>query len=124
VDLHRTRAQTLAELARAIRPYFQEDLIYDREACSKFFKDAALPALLSELRDRCAGAPVLTKEVAESVLRALAEERQVKAGALIHPTRMALAAAASGPPLFDLFEVLGRERSLGRLDRFIAFLKA
>ena len=39
---------------------------------------------------------------------ALATERGVKAGALIHPTRMALSATTAGPPLFDLVEVLGR----------------
>jgi glutamyl-tRNA synthetase len=124
VELHRTRAHTLAELARAVLPYFQDELAYDRAACGKFLQDAALPGLLSTLRDRWAAAPALTKEAAEAALRALADERRVKAGALIHPTRMALSAAAGGPPLFDLVEVMGREQSLLRLDRFIAFLEA
>jgi glutamyl-tRNA synthetase len=122
IELHRTRAHTLAELAQALRPYFQDELTYDRDACTKFLKDPALPALFAALRDRFGAAPELTKEAAEAALRTLAEEQQVKAGALIHPTRMALSAASAGPPLFDLFEVLGREKSLARMDRFVAFL--
>jgi glutamyl-tRNA synthetase len=63
-----------------------------------------------------------TKDALEAELRSLGEAHGVKAGVLIHPTRMALSATTGGPPLFDLVEVMGRAISLGRLDRFIAFL--
>ena len=59
----------------------------------------------------------------DAALRALAEERGIKAGVLIHPTRMALSGAAAGPPLFDLVEVMGREATARHFDRFIAFLR-
>jgi hypothetical protein len=42
---------------------------------------------------------------------------------LIHPTRMALSGTASGPPLFDLVETMGREATVRHFDRFIAFLR-
>ena len=48
----------------------------------------------------------------------------MKAGALIHPTRMALSGAAGGPPLFDLVEAMGREATASHFNRFLAFLKA
>jgi len=123
VNLHRTRARTLKELAELVAPYFRE-VAYDAEAAAKFLKDPDLPGHLEALRDRYAQLPDFNKESTEAALRALAEERGLKAGALIHPTRMALSGAAGGPPLFDLVEAMGREATTSHFDRFLAFLRA
>jgi glutamyl-tRNA synthetase len=123
VDLHRTRARTLKELAELLVPYFRAEIPYDAEASAKFLKDGDLPGHLEALRDRYAGLPDFTKEALEAALRALAEERGIKAGALIHPTRMALSGVAVGPPLFDLVETMGRDATTGHFDRFLAFLR-
>ena len=124
VNLHRTRSRTLKELVEQILPYFQEDEIaYDPAASAKFLKDPAVPELLEVLRDRYAGLAGFDKDALEAALRALSEERGIKAGVLIHPTRMALSGATGGPPLFDLIELMGRDRTLGRLGDFIAFLR-
>jgi glutamyl-tRNA synthetase len=122
-ELQRPRSRTLKELAESLVPYFQEELTYSPEACAKFLKDAALPDHLQTLRDRYAALPSYTKDALEAELRATAEERGIKAGVLIHPTRMALSGQAAGPPLFDVVEVVGREAGLRHLDRFLAFLR-
>jgi glutamyl-tRNA synthetase len=124
VNLHRTRARTLKDLAEMIVPYFQEEITYDAEACAKFLKDPDLPAHLEALRDRFDALSPFTKEALEAALRSLAEERGIKPGILIHPTRMALSGATGGPPLFDLVEVMGRDSTQRHLDRFIAFLRS
>ncbi len=123
VNLHRPRARTLKELVEQILPYFQDEIAYTPEASAKFLKDPALPELLEALRDRYSQLPSFDKDALEAALRALSEERGVKAGVLIHPTRMALSGATGGPPLFDLVELVGREKTQGRFDRFIAFLR-
>jgi glutamyl-tRNA synthetase len=122
VNLHRTRARTLKDLAELVVPYFQ-DVTYDPEASAKFLKDPDLPAHLQALRDRYAALPAFDKDALDAALRALAEERGIKAGVLIHPTRMALSGAAQGPPLFDLVEAMGRDAGLRHLDRFLGFLR-
>jgi glutamyl-tRNA synthetase len=123
VNLHRTRARTLKELAAMVVIYFQDEITYDAEACAKFLKDPDLPGLLEALRDRFAALPAVSKEALEAALRSLAEERTIKPGVLIHPTRMALSGTTGGPPLFDLVEVMGREATRRHLDRFIASLR-
>jgi len=123
VNLHRTRARTLKDVAELVLPYFRDEIAYDPAAAAKFLKDPDLPGHLEALRDRYARVPEFTKEALEATLRALADERQIKAGVLIHPTRMALSGAAAGPPLFDLVEVMGRDATLARFDRFATFLR-
>lgn len=123
LDLHRSRARALKELAPMMLPYFRDELLYDREACAKFLKDPELPVHLAALRDRYAALEPFEKVGLENELRALADERGLKAGVLIHPTRMALTAAAAGPSLFDLVEVMGRDATVRHLAHFIAFLR-
>lgn len=49
--------------------------------------------------------------------QALAEERGVKAGTLIHRLRVALTGQTASPGIFDVMELLGRDRVLDRLHR-------
>ena len=53
----------------------------------------------------------------EEVFRTLADERQLKPAALIHPARMAISGKTSGAGLFEMMEVLGRERVVARMRR-------
>ena len=49
-------------------------------------------------------------------MRALADEREMKAGDLFMLLRVAVTGKAVSPPLFESMEVLGRERCLRRLE--------
>lgn len=124
LELYRTRARTLKELAESVVPCFQGELTYDPAAIAKYRKDPDLPALLEDLRSRFQALPSFTKEALEAELRSVTDQRGIKAAVLIHPTRMALSASTAGPPLFDLIEVLGREASNHRLGSFIELLRS
>jgi glutamyl-tRNA synthetase len=124
LELYRTRARTLKELAELVIFFFQGELAYDPAASAKFLKDADLPGHLEALQERYRALPDFTKEALEAELRALAEQRGLKPAVLIHPTRMALSAATAGAPLFDLVELVGRDATDRRLGRFTAFLRS
>ena len=123
LELHRSRSRTLRDLAAAVGIYFRDELAYDVPACAKFLADPDLPVHLAALRDHWMELPSFDKEALEAGLRAVAGERGLKAGALIHPARMALSGETGGPPLFDLVEVMGREETSRHLGHFIAFLR-
>jgi len=130
VALQQVRARTLVELAEQLRPYFDAELVYDEAASRKYLQTADLELLLAELVARWAALlgsseeATWSKEALEESLRALATERGVKAAALIHPVRMALAGNTAGPPLFDLVEVMGPEQTAQRLARYRDYLAA
>jgi glutamyl-tRNA synthetase len=58
----------------------------------------------------------------EALLRTVAEERDISAGKLIHPVRLAVTGSGSSPGLFEVLELLGRDRTLARLERLVDFL--
>jgi len=123
VDLHRTRAYNLKDLAGYLAPYFEDRLAYDPDLCKKFRKNAALPEQLDQLIERFATLETFDLEGIEAAIRGLAEAVDVKAGVLIHPTRMALSASKAGPSLFHLVEAMGQEASVRHLRSFNAYLR-
>jgi glutamyl-tRNA synthetase len=54
----------------------------------------------------------------------VAETRGIKAGALIHATRIAMTGRMVSPGLFEMLALLGRDTVTTRLDRLISFLSA
>ncbi len=120
VDLLRTRATTLQELADRAQPYFADKLDYDPDLCAKFWEDADLKTELKQLTERLAALDPWTEECIETTLRACADDLEVKAGRLIHPVRAALTNAKAGPSLFALVEVMGQKRSVKRLGSFLS----
>ncbi len=58
----------------------------------------------------------------EATLRAVAETHQLKAGLLIHATRVAVTGRAASPGLFEVLELIGREKVVARLRHALALL--
>jgi glutamyl/glutaminyl-tRNA synthetase len=53
----------------------------------------------------------------EKTLKVTASELGVKAGVLVHPCRLALTGKTSGPSLYYLLEVLGKDKVMQRIER-------
>ena len=126
IDLTKSRARTLQELAEHMQPFLIDDesLQYEPDAVKKHLKGDELASRLASLRDVLAKTDPFDVATSEHALRALAESYGVSAAKLIHPLRLALTGRGASPPIFDVAVVLGKERSLRRLDRLIATLPA
>ena len=117
VDLLKLRARTVRELARQALPYLRDDLVFDEEAVARHWSrdPAATLEQLGRLRDRLADTP-WAEEALEQELRGLSSEMGVGAGKLIHPLRVALTGRAASPGIFEVLVLVGRERSLARIE--------
>ena len=58
----------------------------------------------------------LTEAGIETMLRGLAEEKQVGLGKVAQPLRVAICGSTISPPIFDSVKMLGKENSLARID--------
>jgi glutamyl-tRNA synthetase len=116
VELLRPRAKRLTDFVEKGRPFLVDDLEYDQEAVKKHLSSPEALAHLAAVRDTCAGAVEFTAAALEPAIRALADARGVKAGVLIHPTRVAVTGRAESPGIFEVLELLGRERALARMN--------
>ena len=121
IELSKARGRTLKEVASQLDPYFADDdsLEYEPDAVKKHVKGDDLAAKMQDLHDALAATEPFDVTTSEAALRTLAESRGLSAGKLIHPLRLALTGRAASPPIFDVAVVLGKEKSLRRLRRFI-----
>jgi glutamyl-tRNA synthetase len=106
------------ELPEWMGHFFNEDFPYDETAARKVFTADGL-ANLAQLREQLARLDVKSFNAAglETEFKSLAAVTGQKAGALIHPARLAASGSPVGPSLYHLLEVLGQPRVLSRFDR-------
>ncbi|MGA7460362.1 MAG: glutamate--tRNA ligase [Candidatus Korobacteraceae bacterium] len=119
VDLLKPRARNLKDFATLFRAYFSDEFDIDPAAAEKFLKDAAVRDMLVELASRYEQAEVFSEASTEQLLRDFAAEKNVKAGALINGSRVALTGQGVAPSLFAVMTNLGQRRTVERLKRAV-----
>ena len=66
--------------------------------------------------------PAFEEAKLERTLRLVADTRGVKAGVLIHATRLAMTGRTVSPGLFEMLRLIGKSEVLIRLDRLASSL--
>lgn len=124
IDLLRVRSRVVHDIVRQAAPYFAEHIEYDPEAVAKQWKDRGeAAAVLAATREALERHPGEWEEPAlEATLRTLAEVRGVAAGKIFQPLRVALTGLTVSPGIFDVLVMLGRDRSLRRIQDAMDFL--
>jgi glutamyl-tRNA synthetase len=123
VDLLRERSTSLLDLAERARFLLREEISYDEKAAKKFLKPAALP-LLEDLHKRMGALGSWTQA---SLERSFEEVRSshgdVGMGKLAQPVRVAVTGSSASPGIYETLEVLGQQRSVGRIAEAIHTIK-
>jgi glutamyl-tRNA synthetase len=95
-----------------------ERLTYDEKAVDKRLrKPPEAVTLLREFRGRLAEAGSFDAPDLEKLLQRFVEEKGIEVAQVIHALRVAVTGKAIGFGLFDTLAILGKERSLARIDR-------
>ncbi len=100
---------------------FNDKVVYEDSA--RKVLDKKLPNEMEMLKNNLKNIDNFDKNIVEQVFRNTAEELNIKAKELVHPTRVALTGRSIGPGLFETMEVLGKEKVIDRINRLIAFWK-
>jgi glutamyl-tRNA synthetase len=114
--LIKPRSKRLTDVAPQFRLFVVDAVERDPAAVAKHLGDEMARGHLAALRERLSDVEPFTAVAIEPVLRALAEERGIKAGALIHGARVAVTGQTVSPGIFEVLELVGRERVLARID--------
>ena len=119
IDTCKDKVKLFSDLPAYAGFYFTDEIVLDAEAMKKDFVPENKPRLL-QLRGTFAQLADFTAVAIEPALKATATALGVKAGVLVHPTRLACTGKTAGPSLYHLLEVLGKDRVLARLDKALA----
>lgn len=116
------RANKLKDFIEIGRYFFTDDFTYDEKGLKKRIYPG-VEDRLKKLIVKFKSLDSFDKENMENALRELSNEFGCKAGELIHPVRLGVSGMTFGPGLFELLEVLGKEKVIERLERFVSYIE-
>lgn len=97
--------------------YFLEPVEIEPESRKDLTAENA--RLMRALRDALAAASDFSPDALGGILKQVSKTLGIKIGQIVHPTRLACTGRTVGPSLYHLMDVLGRDRVLRRIERFI-----
>ncbi len=122
VKAQRERAKTLVEMAENSVFLYRDFDAYDDKAAAKHLKPEIIPALQS-LRDRLDGLAEWRAEVIHEAVHQAAGSHGLDLGKLAQPLRVLVTGRAVSPPIDQTLVLLGRVRTLARLERGLRYLR-
>ena len=124
LELLRPRAKRLTDIVDGARPIVSDTVEYEPDALEKHLSSPDIAGHLTALVQALHTAVPFDEPHVEAAVRGTAAARGVKAGALIHATRVAITGRTTSPGLFELLALLGRGESVARLESLLSYLAA
>jgi glutamyl-tRNA synthetase len=124
VPLIQERIKTLSDAVALVDFFFQEAISYEPEALvgDNMTPRESLEAL-RRAYERLVALPSFEEKAIEESLRALAAEMGLKAGQLFGIIRTAVTGKKVAPPLFGSMAILGKDRTLARMEKALKLLE-
>lgn len=115
VELLKPRAHFLKDLAEMSLYFFRAPTSYDEKGMRKQWGLGSRDVARAVREMLATVEPFRTAEIEKGFL-ALAESRHCKLGDLVGAVRLAVSGVTAGPGLWELFEVVGKDETLRRID--------
>ncbi|MBF0195377.1 MAG: glutamate--tRNA ligase [Magnetococcales bacterium] len=117
------RSKTMVEMAQKVSFLFVDELPeYEPSAAKKHMKIAAIDPL-SELTKRLESCPEWDIDSIEKVFKSVLDAYEIKMVKLAQPVRVALTATATSPGIYETVFMLGRLKTISRLQAGVIFLE-
>ncbi|MBI5182095.1 MAG: glutamate--tRNA ligase [Nitrospirae bacterium] len=113
------RNRTLVELANSARYFLTDDIKWDEKAVAKFLTPEN-KLLLKELIERLKKVEPFNHVEIEKAFNELKDEKGLKLGQIAQPCRVAITGSTVSPGIFEVIEIIGKDRIIKRLDIILA----
>jgi len=117
VPLIQPRLTLLKDAPYMVAYFYQDDFEYEEKGAKKYLALENTPALLEAVADKLEPLQQWECETIEQAVRSAGASLGLEGGKVTHPVRMAVTGRTAGPGLFELMQVIGKERCVMRLRR-------
>jgi len=124
IGLLKERSRKIEDFSDRALPFISDDFPYESKAVKKHLKDERLGELLARLSDDFKGLERFKALPLEKALRSRAEKEGIKPALLIHAARVLVLGTRVSPGIFDVLEIMGKEKILERLADFNSVSKS
>ena len=116
------RAKTLTELVEAAHYYLSDEIRLDEKAAKKFLTpDTVVP--MESLIQKLSALTQFNEASVERAFTSTLNEHELQMGQLAQPVRVALTGGTVSPGIHDVIAVLGKERTLQRLQKALEYIQ-
>jgi len=119
VEAVRDRVRTLKEIAEAADYFFRDDYTFDGEGVEKHFRQEGVGEILNEVARAMEEAEPFEPETIKRTLKKVSKDKKVSPARVNLPTRLAISGRTMGPDLFETVSVLGRQKTVERIQRAV-----
>jgi glutamyl-tRNA synthetase len=116
IELYRPRIKRLVSFPGEAKPFLVDEVVMDEASARKHLSGEQARSQLGAFREALERTASFDRGTLETELRSIAERAGSKPGPLIHATRVAVTGRSVSPGLFEVLELLGRERAVARID--------
>jgi len=117
IGLYKIRIKKLSEFAGMTDHFFSDTYSKEEKGVEKYISNKEGKEILREFSSRLEKLESFSHADTESACRAMAEETKLKAGAIIHPTRVAISGKTTGAGLFEMMEAMGKDKVIERMKK-------
>ncbi|MEL1253808.1 glutamate--tRNA ligase [Flavobacterium sp. DGU38] len=120
VSLIKERANFVSDFWELTDFFFQAPTSYDEKA-GKNWKEET-PTLMQELISVLENIEDFTSANIEAIVKDWLTKNEIGMGKVMQPFRLSLVGALKGPHLFDIVEIIGKEKTISRIQKAISTL--
>lgn len=120
LELYKVRIKTLSEFVAHTDHFFTDNYSIEEKGRTKYLASPGSKEILREFLKRLEKLADFSRASIEKACRVMAEEKKIKAAEIIHPVRMAISGKTSGAGLFEMMEVLERDKVIERIRKAAA----
>lgn len=123
VELLKIRSKKILDLVNSAEYFFRDPVSYEEKAEKKYFTKET-EEYLHKLIENLKKSIDFTSSNIEAIIRGTAESLGIQPAKLIHPVRLSVSGVSVGPGLFEMLELIGRERVIKRLEKTVEYIKS
>ncbi len=116
------RSHTLVEMKTASVPFIVDQITIEEKAKAKHLQPDVV-TLLSELLTKLKAVDPFTRDEIEKVFNAIVAEKGLKLGKIAQPVRVALTGGTVSPGIYEVIELMGKEKTIRRIEAAIAVIR-
>ncbi len=121
VELIKDRATFVSDFYELSQFFFEDPVEYDPKSLKNWKEDT--PKILTDVAQVINDVEDFTASNIESSLKTWITQKEIGMGKVMQPLRVCMVGALNGPDLFAIIEILGKERTLKRIQNAIEHIK-
>ena len=118
IEAEKERIKLLKEIPYLIEYFLKpdEEVVYDEKAIKKFLSTEEQKKILTKIKQLLINIENFDKITLEAKIREFCQQNNYKTSLVFHPLRVAVSGRIEGIGLFDLLEILGKQKVINRIN--------